>query len=623
MPLSLNKPSTIFSNSPLTADPGFYSNAASAQGQQRTVITSGHVGQRKDGSWPETFREQVQQALSNLVASLESGGASARDIVKLTFYPVNWSIDMLEDLFKPVFQVLTEKHGVMHRPLTTLVPVPSLAFPQAKFEIEAVAMVGGAARPWRDADTPVYRPPPVETDVVVVGGGFSGLAAAHRCHEAGLKTIVLEAKSRIGGRSRTHKKQSGRGVVELGATWINKTTQPEVFALTQKFGLETLEQFAEGDMVYQGVDGMVIRGQADDLARSVSAEDRHQTAIYTQALVQRPDSIDIRKFHDFPKSEDVTFADWVAQLGCTGEHVQALANHFSSALIGRGSKDIGAHYFLDYIKSGLGFSSLVTDDKMGAQNLRVKNGTSEIAYSLARTLEPRSILLDCPVDSIVQHQGNCLVTTRSGASFRARKVIVAIPTNTYTDIHFTPPLPAGKRALVTRTMPGYYTKALVSYQEPWWRHAGLSGKFSSLKGPIYFSWDTSDPGSQQYSLALFIVGPNAHQWSKLSALQQEESLLKHLAELVGPKLAQKAHDVLEVNIMEWEKEEFLCGAPTSSMPPGLLSRFGDDLRTPLSNVHFAGAETAFEWKGYLEGAVRAGYRAAKEVTQGLQPVAKL
>ncbi|KLJ10835.1 hypothetical protein EMPG_09849 [Blastomyces silverae] len=619
----LNKPGTIFSNSPRTADPGFYSNTVSAHGQQRTIITSGHVGQRKDGSWPETFREQVQQALFNLVASLESGGASARDIVKLTFYPVDWSMDMLEDLFKPIFQILTEKHGVMHRPLTTLVPVPSLAFPQAKFEIEAVAMVGGTAQPWRDADTPVYKPPPVETEVVVVGGGFSGLAAAYRCHEAGLKTIVLEAKARIGGRSRTHKKQSGPGVVELGATWINKSTQPEVFALTQKFGLETLEQFAEGDTIHQGVDGVVIRGQAGGLESRISAEDRRQTEIYTQALVQRSESVNIRKFHEFPKSEDVTFADWVAQLGCTGEHVQALANHLSSALIGRGSKDIGAHYFLDYVKSGMGFLSLVSDDKMGAQHLRVKKGTSEIAYSLARALEPGSVLVNSPVDSIVQHQGDCLITTASGASFRARKVVMAIPTNTYTNIHFTPPLPRGKRALATRTMPGYYTKALVTYREPWWRHAGLSGKFTSLKGPIYFSWDTSDPSSEQYSLALFIVGPVAHQWSELSTLQQEESLLNHLAELVGPKLAKNAHDVLEVNIMEWEKEEFLCGAPTSSMPPGLLSQFGGNLRNPLSNVHFTGAETAFEWKGYLEGAVRAGYRAAKEVTQALQPTAKL
>lgn len=102
-----------------------------------------------------------------------------------------------------------------------------------------------------------------KVDVVVVGGGFSGLAAAFRCHEAGLKTIVLEAKHRIGGRSRTYERLSGPGVIELGATWINETSQPEVFALKKRLGLETTEQYTVGDSVYQRLDGSVIRGSDD------------------------------------------------------------------------------------------------------------------------------------------------------------------------------------------------------------------------------------------------------------------------------------------------------------------------------------------------------------------------
>ena len=255
------RPTTTFANSPHTADPGWYSNTVSTCGQQRTVMTSGQTGQRKDGTWPTTFAEQVQQALSNLVSALEAGGASPRDVVELTFYTVDWSLEQMgDDLVKPVLQLLTVEHGAMHRPLTTLVPVPKLAFPEAKFEIEATALVGGVSEPWRDTTRHgVYSAPAVEVDVVVVGGGFSGMAAAYRCHEAGLSTVVLEAKHRIGGRSRSHQRDSGPGVVEMGATWINKTTQPEVFALTQKFGLETTEQYVDGDSVFQRADGTVIR----------------------------------------------------------------------------------------------------------------------------------------------------------------------------------------------------------------------------------------------------------------------------------------------------------------------------------------------------------------------------
>jgi monoamine oxidase len=77
--------------------------------------------------------------------------------------------------------------------------------------------------------------------------------------QAGLKTVVLEAKEVIGGRSRSITRQSGPGIVELGATWINNITQPKVFALTEMFGLETAEQFTHGDSIVQGEDGRVLR----------------------------------------------------------------------------------------------------------------------------------------------------------------------------------------------------------------------------------------------------------------------------------------------------------------------------------------------------------------------------
>lgn len=105
------------------------------------------------------------------------------------------------------------------------------------------------------------RHAPLVVDVAVVGGGFSGMASAYALHQAGLKTVVLEAHDKLGGRSRTHQLQSGPGVIELGATWINNLTQPEVFALTEEFGLHTIEQYTEGIDVTQLVDGSVDRGE--------------------------------------------------------------------------------------------------------------------------------------------------------------------------------------------------------------------------------------------------------------------------------------------------------------------------------------------------------------------------
>lgn len=163
---------------------------------------------------------------------------------------------------------------------------------------------------------------------------------------------------------------------------------------------------------------------------------------------------------------------------------------------------------------------------------------------------------------------------------------------------------------------------ILTYSKAWWKDLGFQGKFTSMKGPICFSWEISDESKKQYSLALFIAGDVAARWSELNELQRQESVIDHLAELVGPANSSLARDVLEVNYVNWTEESYLGGAPTSAMGPGLLSKYGDALRESFQHVHFAGGETAYEWKGYLEGALLAGSRAADEVVSLIKGVAK-
>jgi monoamine oxidase len=93
----------------------------------------------------------------------------------------------------------------------------------------------------------------------------------------------------------------------------------------------------------------------------------------------------------------------------------------------------------------------------------------------------------------------------------------------------------------------------------WWKNAGLQGNFMSTEGPTCFSWDVSDDSKKQYSLALFVAGDTAAAWHQLSELGREEAFLNHLASLVGPGLADKMRDILDVMAMEWTKEPYLDG----------------------------------------------------------------
>ena len=86
-------------------------------------------------------------------------------------------------------------------------------------------------------------------DLIVIGAGFSGLQAALTAQNAGLKVAVIEARDRVGGKVWSVPLASGRGVVDLGAAWVNDSMQKRIWNYTKRFGLEVVQQRLEGRAV--------------------------------------------------------------------------------------------------------------------------------------------------------------------------------------------------------------------------------------------------------------------------------------------------------------------------------------------------------------------------------------
>jgi monoamine oxidase len=98
-------------------------------------------------------------------------------------------------------------------------------------------------------------PPLKPVDVIIIGAGLSGLQTAVSLHEAGVSVLVLEARDRVGGK--TLSRDFDGGISDMGAAWINSTNQSKMYALAKRFGLETIEQNTEGDVVMHDLDGSV------------------------------------------------------------------------------------------------------------------------------------------------------------------------------------------------------------------------------------------------------------------------------------------------------------------------------------------------------------------------------
>ena len=85
-------------------------------------------------------------------------------------------------------------------------------------------------------------------------------------------------------------------------------------------------------------------------------------------------------------------------------------------------------------------------------------------------------------------------------------------------------------------------------------------------------------------------------------------------ELLFGRRAARPRALIEHN---WSDEPWTRGCYAGYMPPGVWSDFGEALRAPVGRIHWAGTETSEVFNGYMDGAVRSGERAAREVQAGL------
>lgn len=135
----------------------------------------------------------------------------------------------------------------------------------------------------------------------------------------------------------------------------------------------------------------------------------------------------------------------------------------------------------------------------------------------------------------------------------------------------------------------------------------------SFLGPVNVARDTSVDEKGVFSLTCFVVGGAATTWIKLSKEAREKAVLDHIKRVFSPFVTvpepiDSAHHI-------WIEDQWSQGCPCPAMPPGVLTKYGHALRTPHANVHFVGTETAYEWKGYMDGALRSGERGAQEIVK--------
>lgn len=404
-------------------------------------------------------------------------------------------------------------------------------------------------------------------DVIVIGAGLAGLRCARDLVRAGADVVVLEARSRVGGRVWSHRFADGQ-VCERGAEFIDGD-HTEVLALAAEFGLPLTTRDPSldpgGTLVDAGgrpVPMKLHASLADDLGR------------WNEALgALRPG--------DAP--EDATLADLIASLGMSV---------MSRLVVGR---EVRTEFMLPPEEISQAFAAEVVSrrDHATAEMHRVVGGNDRLAHGLAAQLGDR-VRLGSPVARLDAEAGR--VALVAGDELQADAVVAAVPLPVLS--RMWPGLPPELATL------GYGVggKISVQFRRRLWLDYGRTGTVLSDRQWGHL-WETTDDQPGDTGVLTNLLA--SHDGAAFAAMPESPDVLVREIDRIFPGAMGLAGERVHT---DWTNDPYSLGCYVCAAP-GQWTASRAAAVAPHGRVRIAG-EHADAHTGFMEGALRSGANVA-------------
>ncbi len=422
-------------------------------------------------------------------------------------------------------------------------------------------------------------------DVIVIGAGVAGLAAARMLVQAGRRVALLEARDRVGGRIHTVQAIQGELPVELGAEFIHGLPA-ELIELVDEAGLTRFELDGDSRCVDPGRDAV----------RLEPCGDQHEVHKLFEELGHAQLS---------PDSRDLSFSEYLGQRKVGAEAAVWATNYVE----GFNAADA------DRISIRALEKQQAAEDAISADRLfRVIEGYARVPeYLLWRFREAGGELFrSMAVRSVVWKPGQVDVATETGRVLQAKSAVLTLPLGVLQArrVAFQPQPVEILKAADSLVM-GLAARVVYEFDSTFWK------QFVSLKGVSFLFapeatpptwWTTSPkPGS---TLTGWIGGRKT---KRLEMDLLPETGLETLSFMLGSTLHEVRKHLLRWHMHDWQTDPHSLGAYTY-VPRGAIDA-SDRLSQPVAEtLFFAGehTDTTGHW-GTVHGALRSGYRAAQQL----------
>ena len=430
------------------------------------------------------------------------------------------------------------------------------------------ALVAATALAGCGDDSPSRSEPAANGEhVVIIGAGFSGLAAARKLADAGARVTVLEARDRIGGRTWTN---TSLGVpIDLGGAWIHGTDGNPLTALAEEARAKTVptdfENFelfdAHGPMGHEAVTAALADWHKIDEHLGAVSADAAATESVADGLAGVADLND-------------PLVAWIVTSQITGEY----------------AADPGQ----------LSLRWLGSEGEFGGPDVIFPGGYTQLSQHLARDLD----IKQNTVVTRIAHGDNPIRIETAQGTVTADKVIVTVPLGVLKSgtIAFDPPLPEPKRQAIDRLGFGLLDKVILAFDKPFWSESipviGLVGAHQPVSDLVNGLVFTGKP---------ILVGLRAGEaaWSR-----ESQSDAAAVGEVISALNAPEPTGSL---VTRWGADQYARGSysfiAVGSSP--------DDMRAlsePVGErLFFAGEATNAEHFGTVHGAYLSGLREADRI----------